>query len=284
MGKALILVVDDRAANLKLSRALLEREGYSVLTATNAESALELLQSQKPRLVLMDIRLPGMDGLTLTRRLKAEPRDTGHHHRRPERRRGQRGRGTSPCCRLRGLRDEADRYRVLARGRGPPAREGASDAMSTLPILIVEDNAATLKMMRVALQAEGHTVIEAENGESALRLAAEHLPSIVLLDCGLPDMDGFEVARRLRAIAPHLGVIAVTGWMVADDVRVLSAGFLDVLVKPVEPSRLAQVVERHVGRAPPRSVSAGAAGSLGRRRSGVAQARGISPCPTLGST
>jgi PAS domain S-box-containing protein len=129
--------------------------------------------------------------------------------------------------------------------------------MSVAPILVVEDNAATRKMMRVALQAEGYSVVEAEDGRSALRLAAEQALAIVLLDCKLPDIDGFEVARRLRALSPSLSVLAVTGWTRADEARVLTAGFSDVLLKPVEPSRLVEIVKRHVGHAPLRASQAG---------------------------
>ncbi|HRE90141.1 MAG TPA: response regulator [Myxococcota bacterium] len=73
-----ILVVDDNAANLKLARVILQREGYLVRTAVDAEEALELLSTWRPALILMDIQLPGLDGLELTRRLKASPehRDT----------------------------------------------------------------------------------------------------------------------------------------------------------------------------------------------------------------
>jgi two-component system, cell cycle response regulator DivK len=66
-----ILVVDDNVVNQKLVRVLLTLEGYDVRTASDAEEALLVLESFAPRLILMDLQLPGMDGLTLTRRLKA---------------------------------------------------------------------------------------------------------------------------------------------------------------------------------------------------------------------
>jgi CheY-like chemotaxis protein len=68
-----ILIVDDNAQNLKLVRVLLASEGYQVRTAVDAEDALAQLESFTPRLILMDLQLPGMDGLELTRRLKADP-------------------------------------------------------------------------------------------------------------------------------------------------------------------------------------------------------------------
>jgi CheY-like chemotaxis protein len=68
-----ILVVDDNPVNLRLLRMLLRAEGYDVHTAVDAEDALEKLAKSTPRLILMDIQLPGMDGLDLARRLKADP-------------------------------------------------------------------------------------------------------------------------------------------------------------------------------------------------------------------
>jgi CheY-like chemotaxis protein len=68
-----VLVVDDNAQNLKLVRVLLLSEGYDVRTAVDAEEALRVLDTFEPVLILMDLQLPGMDGLQLTRQLKADP-------------------------------------------------------------------------------------------------------------------------------------------------------------------------------------------------------------------
>jgi CheY-like chemotaxis protein len=68
-----ILIVDDNLSNLKLVRILLSAEGYDVRTATDAPKALDAIREARPRLILMDIQLPGMDGLTLTRQLRADP-------------------------------------------------------------------------------------------------------------------------------------------------------------------------------------------------------------------
>ena len=69
-----ILVVDDNLINLKLVKVLLSVEGYEVHTATDATETLDLLTTLKPRLILMDIQLPGMDGLALTKKIKNNPK------------------------------------------------------------------------------------------------------------------------------------------------------------------------------------------------------------------
>lgn len=74
MAGEAILIVDDNLTNLKLVKVLLESSGYKVRTAVNADGVVQTLKEFKPDLILMDIQLPGMDGLTLTRQLKADPK------------------------------------------------------------------------------------------------------------------------------------------------------------------------------------------------------------------
>jgi two-component system cell cycle response regulator DivK len=73
MAREPVLIVDDNPQNLKLAKVILAAEGYEVKTAIDAEEALRILESFTPRLILMDLQLPRMDGLELTRRLKADP-------------------------------------------------------------------------------------------------------------------------------------------------------------------------------------------------------------------
>lgn len=74
MAGEAILIVDDNPINLKLEKILLSVEGYEVRTATDAEEALKIMETFIPRLILMDLQLPGMTGLDLTRKIKANPR------------------------------------------------------------------------------------------------------------------------------------------------------------------------------------------------------------------
>lgn len=107
--------------------------------------------------------------------------------------------------------------------------------MST--ILLVEDVEDNRALARFLLEADGHEVIEAVNGFEALALAREHQPDLILMDLSLPEMDGWEAARRLwlDPATAGLKVVAVTAHAMAGDrERVLAAGFLGYVAKPLD--------------------------------------------------
>ncbi len=111
-------------------------------------------------------------------------------------------------------------------------------------ILLVEDNADARQMLQMLLTLAGHEVDSAPDGVTGLEKAAANSPDIVLIDLGLPGLDGYEVARRLRAGGrSDLGLIALTGYGQPNDRQAaLAAGFDVHVVKPVDPSNLSAVI------------------------------------------
>ncbi len=110
-------------------------------------------------------------------------------------------------------------------------------------ILLVEDSADAREALQRLLELDGHAVAVAADGHEALTRAAEVAPDIALIDIGLPVLDGFEVARRLRAtpLGSKMRLIALTGYGRSDDrARVMEAGFDGHLVKPVDHDALAR--------------------------------------------
>jgi PAS domain S-box-containing protein len=123
----------------------------------------------------------------------------------------------------------------------PPRRRAAVPQRT----LIIEDNDDAREMLRTLLELDGHTVHVAANGIAGLAAALEHRPDVAVVDIGLPEMDGYEVARKLRASESlkAIKLIALTGYGQADDARrAYEAGFDLHVVKPVDPERLADAV------------------------------------------
>ncbi|HJQ44019.1 MAG TPA: response regulator, partial [Jatrophihabitantaceae bacterium] len=104
-------------------------------------------------------------------------------------------------------------------------------------------------LMTYLLQASGHEVVAAATGSDAIRLAHECHPDLVVLDVQLPDLDGYEVLRQLRAdpVLEQVPVIAVTAYaMVGDRDDALAAGFDGYLSKPIDPTTLAEALDAYL--------------------------------------
>jgi CheY-like chemotaxis protein len=115
------------------------------------------------------------------------------------------------------------------------------EATTAKTVLLVEDSDAIRDAFTILLEDAGYTVLGAGTGGDALRLAEEHLPDLVLLDMGLPDMTGLDVVRRIKASPRTAGivVVAVTGRDEAADRKAcLEAGCTAYIVKPVNTQKL----------------------------------------------
>ena len=116
-------------------------------------------------------------------------------------------------------------------------------------VLIVDDVPDNLAVLHDALDESGYTVLVATRGEAALQRAAQALPDIVLLDALMPGMDGFEVARRLKAMAQtaHIPIIFMTGLTETEHlVAALEAGGVDYVTKPIKPKEVLARMNVHL--------------------------------------
>lgn len=123
--------------------------------------------------------------------------------------------------------------------------------MSGKLILVIEDNEKNMKLVRDLLQYEGYKTVEADNAEEGLRLAGEYLPSLILMDIGLPGMNGFEALKRLRASSATAGipVIAVTASvMTQDQQKIMAAGFNGYQRKPINIDEFLEAVRGTIER------------------------------------
>ena len=178
----------------------------------------------------LDRRSGGLGvGLTLVRRLvelhggRVEAVSAGH------------GRGSEFTVRLPLVAEAAQ-----ARGRPVEAARGAAPKR----ILVVEDNVDNREMTRILLETFGHEIHEAEDGVSAVELAVRLEPDVVLIDIGLPGIDGYEVARQIRSkLRDRSRLIALSGYgQQKDRQQAFEAGFDEHLLKPVDPERLVAIL------------------------------------------
>jgi CheY-like chemotaxis protein len=115
---------------------------------------------------------------------------------------------------------------------------------SSLDVLVVDDNLLSAQMMVDVLRHLGHRPRLASGGEEAIRLTMIEGPDLVLMDLRMPDVDGYEAARRIKTLMPDVIMIAISGAISPRDAaKARAAGFEVQLAKPVTPERLQQVLE-----------------------------------------
>ena len=217
-GSPLVLVIEDDMVAAGLIRTQLIEGGYRVAVVAGAHAGLGAAKRLLPQAITLDLGLPDLDGWEVLYRLKNDPATQGI----PvlvvtAQDQGQLGPSLGAVD---WLTKPVDAKRLLSalhrcQALGAPRRP--------LRILIVDDEASVLEALEILLAHEGHRVMRASDGESALERAQTKPPDIVLLDLHLPDVSGLEVVTRLRQIPglEAVSVIAFSGKFVSPEERTL---------------------------------------------------------------
>ncbi len=222
-GQELILVIDDDADQRALITRFLHREGFRVQTAADGRSGLELARQLRPRAIMLDVMMPGIDGWSVLTELKADP-----------------DLKSIPVIMV-----SATDQRTLAAALGaadymlkPVNWERFRDLVSRFrtsqgSILLVEDDFASRSNMRVMLEEDGWSVTEAANGKLGLGAAAANPPSLVLLDLSMPVMDGFAFIEQVRALpgCSEIPIVVMTARNLSREERQRLRGVSQILNK-----------------------------------------------------
>ncbi|MBD3886630.1 response regulator [Phormidium tenue FACHB-886] len=189
-GASTVLVIDDDASVQDIMQRFLSREGFNVITAMSGQEGLRLAGEQSPDVILLDVRMPNLNGWEVLSRLKSDPELA-----------------RIPVVMVTIEDDKAlgcalgavdyllkpvDHDRLLTLLQ--PYIAGSSSTS----VLVVEDNTENREMICRQLIKAGWSVVEAENGRRALDVMQTNQPGIILLDLMMPEMDGFEFIRELR--------------------------------------------------------------------------------------
>jgi DNA-binding response OmpR family regulator len=255
---ATILVVDDERMVCDLLRAVLSRYGHEVIIATSGRAGLEVFKKHRPRFTLLDLRMPGMNGIEVLKQIRVlDPGAsvivlTGAGSADLENQARQMGvtdflsKGLS----LEVLVGAVER--VMQQPVKPPAAPSQSAAAQKAPshsqeagsILVVDDEPPIRDLLRKFLSARDYQVRVAADGQQALALVDQKSPDLIVLDVNMPGMNGVEVLKRLRAKNYAGGVIFLTS---SQDETLLQEGLelgsVDILGKPVDLERLELTIQ-----------------------------------------
>lgn len=225
-----ILVVEDNETSMKLFRDVLQAKGYSTLEATTGEDAVELAQTLDPALVLMDVQLPGIDGIEALAQLRGDERTSA-----------------IPVVALTAQAMRGDSERFLDVGfdgyLSKPVdvveliRVVESTAIASDPpakILVVDDVPENVRLLEAVLVHRGYEVVTATDGPAALDVVETEEPDLILLDVMMPGLDGYAVCSQLRAnhATAALPVIMVTSSVGQERKKAIEAGADDFIPKP----------------------------------------------------
>jgi PAS domain S-box-containing protein len=200
-----ILVIDDDPEAGEIIERYLTKDGYTVVTAASGEQGLRLAHELQPAVITLDVMMPSMDGWSVLRALKADPK---LHN--------------IPVIMLTMIDDRTRGYSLGAVDylTKPVDRELLHKALSRYysadehicPVLLVDDDVETRKMMALTLDNAGWTVSEVGNGQEALDIMSDLQPRLILLDLMMPVMDGFDflAAMRARPEWQHIPIIVIT--------------------------------------------------------------------------
>ncbi|MCC7082434.1 MAG: response regulator [Burkholderiales bacterium] len=260
-----VLIVEDNPTNAAILQHYTQAWGMKPICVDRAEKALAHLQTAGVDLALIDWKLPGMSGPELARHLRekllpAQPLVLLTSMTANDVAGTARGAGFNAYLSKPVRRDEL--LRCLARVLGE-TEERCHDGVALTQrfdarVLLVEDNAVNAEICTAMLASLGCSVDTAANGVEAVEMSAEHRYDLVLMDCQMPVMDGFEATRTIRSreqvspMAHRVPIIALTAnAMQGDRDRCLTVGMDDYLAKPFKRQQLEAVLAQyaHAGEA-----------------------------------
>ncbi|MBW2368980.1 MAG: response regulator [Deltaproteobacteria bacterium] len=241
-----VLVVEDNELNMKLVRTLLQLGKYQVLCAQDAKTGIRLAGEHIPDLILMDVQLPDMNGLSATRRIKNDPKTgkipvvalTAYAMKKDEKMAldaGCDGYMSKPID-TKNFLSFVSKHISNGNGKSHPAKSIGKPA-----ILIVDDDPMNVKFLDTLLTKEGFHTAKAYDGSEALEKIREDSPAMILLDIMMPGIDGFQVTRKLKAdpATRDIPIILITALDSAGDkARGMEAGADEFLNKPVNKTEL----------------------------------------------